>query len=215
MTQKSSGGFTLIFTNVGENREHRSSSGQRGSHQRPHLVFFALTRRRSYDGTDQLCSPLANDLFGDLADLSRRPIESDHRRRREETQGLALIEKAISVVSGCPAYERLPQGIGNHPHDEAGVAWADERQRVEPPSGCFLRSPQLRPASEGVSIENDGGGIATVHVRLSSRRRNDDSGTRGKLPADPMSCRRLKDRRVREVTRDFLGGARRTHASRT
>lgn len=161
-------------TNIAENREHRRRTSQRGTNKRAYLVFLALARRRSYDGADQLCSSLANDLFGDLANLGRGAVEGDHRCGREKAQGLALIEKTIGVVSGSPAHERLPQSIGNRPDDEAGVAWTDEGQCVEPPPSSLLWGPQFGSPGQCVCVEDDGGGVTTVHVWLSSRRRNND-----------------------------------------
>ena len=72
------------------------------------MVFLPLARRRAHDGADQISSSITNDLFGNLTDLSRWPIEGNHRRIREKAESLTLVEKPIGVVGGSPPHERLP-----------------------------------------------------------------------------------------------------------
>ena len=89
---------------------------------------------------------------------------------------------------------------------------AHERKRVEPPAGCLLGCPQLRPTGERGCVEDDRTGVPSLDRRLGTRSRDDDGGARGQHARNAMSRGRLEDGGVRKVSRDLLGGARRTHA---
>ena len=66
------------------------------------------------------------------------------------------------------------------------MTWADERQCVEPAPGGFLRCPQLGTTGEGMGIKDDGSGVSSINVRLSTRRGHNDRRARRQLAVDPM-----------------------------